>query len=90
MRYNSDMSELLKTLPNGQWNLEKALCSSCHKDPCECEDESDCMKNVNASYAMDANSVQMSEKEFLKFSATGSGQWSICKDKEPKPAKKGR
>jgi hypothetical protein len=77
------MSELLKTLPNGQWNLEKALCSACHKDPCECDEESDCMKNVNASYSMDPNSVQMSEREFLKFSSTGSGQWSICKAKDP-------
>lgn len=80
------MSELLKTLPNGQWELlEKSLCSICHEDPCTCEDESECMsKDVNASYQPGANEVQMSEVEFLKFNATGSGQWSICKkSKDP-------
>lgn len=85
MRYNSGMSELLKTSPNGQWKLlEKSICKACGKEPCECEEGSECMdKNINGSYGAETNQVQMSEKEFLKFSATGSGQWSICKGKDP-------
>lgn len=92
MRYNSGMSELLKTLPNGQWELlEKSDdCPKYGESPCTDEEKArrrSLAKDVNCAPGMDANAVQMSEREFLKFNASGSGQWSICKGKDPLAAR---